>query len=71
MSASGFLLGLINIGIIAVVLVLVGLLIEWIIGMFAPLPAEIRKFYLVFVLLVVLYHLVALFMGSMPMWRVI
>lgn len=69
MSAQALLLGVINIGVYAVILILVGLFVEWICRLCEkPLPAEIRKFYLILVLLIVLGMVVALLFGlQMPM----
>lgn len=70
-SISGFILGVINIGIVAVLLVLVGLLIEWLFVQFEkPLPVQARKFYLLLILLVALYMVVALLFG-LPVLRVL
>lgn len=71
MSASGFILGVINIGIAAALLLLLGLVIEWLAVAFKnPTTPEMRKFYLLFVLLVVIYMVVALVLG-LPTWRVL
>lgn len=68
---QGLILGIINIAIVAVIWVLVGLLIEWIARMLErPIPPEMRKFYLVLVLLIVLYMVAALLFG-LPTYRII
>jgi hypothetical protein len=71
MSLSGILLGLINIGLVIVILVLIGAVIVWILGYlgWAP-PPQVQKLYLAIVALVALYMLVALLFG-IPSLRVI
>ena len=50
MSISGLLLGLINIAIVVAVLVLVGYIILWLMGMLGfPIPANVQKIYMVIV----------------------
>ena len=71
MSLSGILLGLINIAIVIVILVLVGAIIMWIMGMLGwPVPAQVQKLYLAVVALIALYMLVALLLG-IPTVRII
>lgn len=71
MSAQGLLLGVINIAIVAVIWILVGILIEWIVSWFGKaLPPDARKFYLILVMLIVLYMVVALLFG-LPTFRVL
>lgn len=71
MSAQGLLLGVINIAIVAVIWILVGILIEWIVSMFEKaVPPNARKFYLILVMLIVLYMVVALLFG-LPTIRVL
>jgi hypothetical protein len=71
MSLSGLILGVINIAIVAVVLVLIGAVIvmfaKW---MSYTIDANVQKFYLLVVLLVVLYMFVALLFG-IPSIRII
>jgi hypothetical protein len=71
MSLSGLILGVINIAIVAAVLVLIGAVIvmfaKW---MSYTIDANVQKFYLLVVLLVVLYMFVALLFG-IPSIRVI
>lgn len=58
------LLGLLNIGITAAVLVLIGLVVVWILSWLnVAVPENIKKIYLVIVALVVLYQTVALLFG--------
>jgi hypothetical protein len=64
MSISGVLLGLVNIGIVVVLLVLVGAVAVWIAGMLSvAIPANIQKLYLVLVALIALYMIIALIFG--------
>jgi hypothetical protein len=64
MSLSGIILGLINIGIVSAVLVLVGAVIVWVMGLLQfPLPAQMQRIYLTIVALIALYLLVALIFG--------
>lgn len=63
-SIAGLMLGIIDIGIVAVCLLLVGLLVLWILSMFEfVVPARIQKLYVVLILLIALYMLVALLLG--------
>lgn len=61
---SAILLGLINIVIVIAILLLVGAICQWIMGMigFAP-PEIVVKLFLVIVALVALYMIVALLFG--------
>ena len=65
MSLAAILLGLINIGIVIVILVLIGAIIVWFLGAFLewPVPWNIQRLYLAVVALVALYMLVALLLG--------
>lgn len=64
MSLSGLLLGLINAFIVAAILVLVGAIIVWVAAIFEwPIPWNIQRLYLLVVLLVVIYMIVALLLG--------
>lgn len=63
-SISGVLLGIINIAIVVVLLLLLGVIAEWILGMLhVPLPGQARQLYLVLVALIALYMIVALIFG--------
>lgn len=63
-SIAGLMLGIIDIGIVAVGLLLIGLLVLWILSMFEfAVPARIQKLYVVLILLIALYMLVALLLG--------
>jgi hypothetical protein len=67
LSLSGILLGLINIGIVIVILVLVGAIIVWVLGLLQwSVPWNIQRLYLAVVALIALYLLVALLFG-LPM----
>lgn len=71
MSLAGILLGLLNIAIVIVILVLVGAIIMWVMGMLGwPIPAMVQKLYLAVVALIALYMLVALLLG-IPTLRII
>jgi bacteriorhodopsin len=64
MSLTGLLLGLINICIVIAVLVLIGYVIVWILGMIGfAVPAQVQKIYMVIVALIALYMIVALLLG--------
>jgi hypothetical protein len=72
MSIGGILLGLINIGIVIVLLVLVGVIGKWILGWLGvALPAQAEKLYLILVALIALAMLVALVLGVGPTWRIV
>lgn len=63
-SLGGLLLGIINIAIVLAILVLVGALVVWIAGIFQwPIPWTVQRLYLLIVLLIGLYMLVALMLG--------
>ena len=64
MSLSGIVLGLIDIAIVLVILVLVGAIIKWVLGMlgWGP-PTEVERLYLAVVALIALYMIVALLFG--------
>ena len=71
MSIGGILLGLINIGIVVAVLLLVGVIALWILGLLGVnLPDQARKLYIVIVALVALYLIVALLLG-LPTVRIL
>jgi hypothetical protein len=58
------LLGLLNIGINAALLILVGLIIVWILGWLSlSVPENVKKVYIAIVALIVLYQVVALIFG--------
>jgi hypothetical protein len=64
-SATGLLIGILNIGIVVVLLLFVGIIIEWLAGLLGVgLPAQARKLYLILVVLVALIMAVALVAGS-------
>jgi hypothetical protein len=71
MSLTGILLGLINILIVVAILLLVGAIIVWVMGMLGfAIPWNIQRIYMAIVALIALYMLVALLLG-IPSLRVI
>jgi bacteriorhodopsin len=71
MSLTGLLLGLINICIVVAVLVLIGYVIVWILGIIGfAVPAQVQKIYMVIVALIALYMIVALLLG-IPSFKII
>jgi hypothetical protein len=71
MSLTGILLGLINIAIVVAILILVGYMILWILGLIGfPVPDMVQKMYMVIVALIALYMIVALLLG-IPSVRII
>ena len=71
MSIGGVLLGLINVGIVVAILLLIGVIALWIMNMLGvPLPAEVRKIYIIIVALIALYLIVALLLG-LPGFRIL
>ena len=72
MSLTGLLLGLINIAIVVAILVLIGYIIMWLMGMLGfPIPAQVQKIYMVIVALIALYMIVALLLGIGPPFRIL
>ena len=64
MTLAGILLGLINIVIVVAILLLVGAIIDWILGIIGfAVPQQVRQLYLVIVALVAIYMVVALLLG--------
>jgi len=71
MSLTGILLGLINVAIVVAIMILIGYLILWILGIIGfPVPDMVQKLYMVIVALVAIYMIVALLLG-MPTWRLV
>jgi hypothetical protein len=71
MSLTGLLLGLINIAIVVAVLVLIGYIAMWLLGLLNfPVPATVQRIYLVIVALIALYMIVSLLLG-IPSLRII
>jgi hypothetical protein len=71
MSLTGILLGLINVAIVVAILILVGYVILWILGLIGfPVPDMVQKMYMVIVALIALYMIVALLLG-IPSVRII
>lgn len=70
LSISGVLLGLVNIGIVVVLLLLVGVVAWWLLGLLhISLPGEARNLYLILVGLIALYMIIALLFG-LPSWTI-
>ncbi len=69
---SAILLGFINIFITVAILLLVGAIIQWVMGLvgFAP-PEMVVKLFLVIVALIALYMLVGLLFGVVPVPHII
>lgn len=64
MSIGGVLLGLVNIGIVVVLLLIIGAVAMWIAGALSfPIPGNVQKLYLVLVALIALYMIIALLFG--------
>lgn len=71
MSIAGLLLGIINIALVVAVLILIGLLAVWLLSMAnLVVPGQMRRVYLIIVVLIGLYMLAALLLG-MPTLRII
>lgn len=64
MSLGGLLLGLIDAVIVAAVMVLIGAIIVWVAQIFEwPIPWNIQRIFLLIVLLIFVYEVVALLLG--------
>lgn len=64
LSVTGLLLGVINIAIVVAILVLVGAIVVWFMGMLQwPVPWNVQRIYLAVVALIALYMIVALLLG--------
>lgn len=71
MSLAGILLGLINIALVVAILILIGYVALWIANMLGfTVPYNVQRIYLVIVLLIALYLIVALLLG-MPVVHLI
>ena len=67
MSIAGLLLGIVDAVIVAAVMVLIGAIIVWVATIFEwPIPWNIQRIYLLIVLLIFIYAVIALLFG-MPM----
>jgi hypothetical protein len=65
MNFAYLLLGIINIFIVAAILILIGYIFVWLARLLSfDIPAEVQKIYLVIVLLICLYMLVQLILGT-------
>lgn len=70
-SLGGILLGLIDICIVVAILILIGYVIIWILGLLSfTVPVQVQKIYMVIVALVALYMIVQLLLG-VPGFRII
>ncbi len=64
LSVTGLLLGVINIAIVVVILILVGAIVVWFMGLMQwPVPWNVQRLYLAVVALIALYMIVALLLG--------
>lgn len=64
MALSGIVLGLINVAIVVAILLLIGALTKWVLGMLGwPPPLEVQKLYIAVVVLIALYMIIALLLG--------
>jgi D-ribose pyranose/furanose isomerase RbsD len=64
MALSALLLGVINIAIVVAILVLIGYIIVWVMGLLGfPIPAMVQKIFMAIVALIALYMFVALLLG--------
>ena len=71
MTLAALLLGIINIGIVVLILVLAGAVAVWIAGLLTwPIPWNVQRIYLAVVALIALYMLVALLLG-IPTIRIV
>lgn len=70
-SVGGLLLGIIDAVLVAAILVLVGAIIVWAASIFEwPIPWNIQRLYLLIVLLIFIYEVIALLFG-MPMVHIL
>ena len=71
MSLTGFLLGIINAAIVAAIFVLIGAIIVMVAKWFSySIDWNVQRLYLLVVLLIVLYMIVAMLLG-LPTWRIV
>jgi hypothetical protein len=64
MSLSGMLLGVINVAIYVAILLLIGAVIVWILGVVGlGVPEQVKHVYLIIVALIALYLIVSLLFG--------
>lgn len=67
MSLSGLLIGMLNCIILAVVLVLVGAIVAWVLAALSwPIPWNIQRLFLAIVALLTLLCFITLFVGGPP-----
>jgi hypothetical protein len=71
MSATGILLGVINIAIVIAIFVLIGAIIVMVARWFEwPIDWQVQRLYLLVVALIAMYMLVALLLG-LPTWTIV
>jgi len=71
MSLTGLLLGVVNAAIVAAILVLVGAIIVMVAKWFTySIDWNVQRLYLLVVMLIVLYMVVAMLLG-LPTWRIV
>jgi hypothetical protein len=71
MSAGGLLIGLLNCIVLAIILVLVGAVVQWVMAALSwPPPAIVVKLYLAVVALMVLICFIELLLGGQPMFHI-
>jgi D-ribose pyranose/furanose isomerase RbsD len=64
MALSALLLGVINIAIVVAILVLIGYIIVWVMGLLGfPIPQMVQRIFMAIVALIALYMFVALLLG--------
>ena len=67
MSATGLLIGLINILITVAILILIGAIVQWVAGLLGfPLPPIVVKLYMVVVALIALVMIISMLVGIPP-----
>lgn len=72
MSLTGVLLGLINICIVVAILVLVGYVILWILGLIGfAVPDMVQKLFMIIVALIAIYMVVALLLGIPTHFKIV
>jgi hypothetical protein len=70
MSGSGLLVGLLNCIVLAIILVIIGAVIQWVLSALGwPPPAMVQKLFMALVALLVLICFVELLVGGAPMFH--
>lgn len=71
MSLTGLLLGLINVAIVVAILVWIGYIAMWLLGLLGfPVPGTVQKIFMVIIALIALYMIVSLLLG-IPTLRIV